>query len=605
MVQCELCMSCQPCPPPRSHTRSHMESNPKLSGTLPTEFGALTALRVSVKFTGTSLSGTLPKELGNLSKLFENLIFTSTSISGFIPTQLGKLSNFKMGLLLGGMLLSGTVPTQLGMLSSYDNHLLLSNNKLSGFIPTQFGHLTGRLRVVADAPDTRGNFMSGYIPSELGRLTGLQRLMMETTLFKNQFSGTIPSELGELTSFAGYLRLTGNPLSGFIPTQLGRMKDSTWALELQSTSISGSLPTTLGAMTKLRGHLIMSSTRLSGVIPTQFGALTALYQTMHLQSTSLSGTVPSELGRMNSLKTDIVMSGLRLSGSLPSQLGLLQKLGYAHALDLRSNSLSGFLPNEVTSPRKPSFCLSLDTDEVYCPILPLSTSTIISESGCFYSSCQPPTYIPPHGSLPVEAVTASAVNTDSPAALCSDGPPSFSAVACALLAATSPWIQLNLYRSTPIHKVVIYNRLDCCQGDLGLHEIWVSNSPAQDYTDVSQRCFVGTASSTSGPFVEDCWAYGQFVRLVLPGSSRTLHLVEVVISARRAIMGTNESAVLNATAEVPELSSLALVEGVTATLNGDEAAATACIDGNRSNGCESGVASLNPQLILSLAEARD
>ena len=46
------------------------------------------------------------------------------------------------------------------------------------------------------------------------------------------------------------------------------------------------------------------------------------------------------------------------------------------------------------------------------------------------------------------------------------------------------------------------------------HELWVSDSPVQDYTDRTQLCHTGNASSLWVELVLPCKANGRFMRLI-------------------------------------------------------------------------------------------
>ena len=92
-----------------------------------------------------------------------------------------------------------------------------------------------------------------------------------------------------------------------------------------------------------------------------------------------------------------------------------------------------------------------------------------------------------------------------------------------------------------ISYVTIHNRVDCCQDRLSPFQLWVGTSSADYNTATSTRCgFEGasagevsedlTVPTGLGPFSFWCYgATGQYVTLVLPGSTRTLNIGEMSI----------------------------------------------------------------------------
>jgi Secretion system C-terminal sorting domain/Leucine rich repeat len=94
-------------------------SNNQLSGGIPPEWGAMSALK-TLNLAGNRLTGTLPTELGNMRSL-EQLLLANNLFSGTLPSSMGQLSNLV--------------------------ELHISNNKFAGNIPTEWAALR-RLRVV-------------------------------------------------------------------------------------------------------------------------------------------------------------------------------------------------------------------------------------------------------------------------------------------------------------------------------------------------------------------------------------------------------------------------------------------------------------------------
>lgn len=95
---------------------------------------------------GRQLTGSIPTQLGMLTKLRVLDLGHSTALTGSIPSELGLLKQLTI-LALSDNALSGTIPTQLQMLSRLRS-LDLNRNTLTGSIPTHLGmptQLTARV----------------------------------------------------------------------------------------------------------------------------------------------------------------------------------------------------------------------------------------------------------------------------------------------------------------------------------------------------------------------------------------------------------------------------------------------------------------------------
>jgi Leucine-rich repeat (LRR) protein len=113
---------------------THNHRTVPISGTIPTEIGHLTELRV-MAITDTDMDGPIPSELGQLLQVDECFL-NHNSLSGTVPTELGNLINLK--------------------------HMALSDNELSGALPTEMGALPG-LKLL----HLEGNQDSLVIPPEV------------------------------------------------------------------------------------------------------------------------------------------------------------------------------------------------------------------------------------------------------------------------------------------------------------------------------------------------------------------------------------------------------------------------------------------------------
>ena len=225
-----------------------------LSGSLPTQLGALTAL-TNQSFDFNFLSGSLPTQLGALTALTYQS-FENTYLSGSLPTQLGALTALTYQN-LDFNILRGSLPTQLGALTTL-TYQSLEANYLSGSLPTQLGALTALTYQGLDF-----NILRGSLPTQLGALTALTYQSLEAN---NRLSGSLPTQLGALTALT-YQGLADNILSGSLPTQLGALTASIH-LNFENNKLSGSLPTQLVALTVLE-NLLLQGSHLSGSLPTQ------------------------------------------------------------------------------------------------------------------------------------------------------------------------------------------------------------------------------------------------------------------------------------------------------------------------------------------------
>jgi hypothetical protein len=89
----------------------------------------------------------------------------------------------------------------------------------------------------------------------------------------------------------------------------------------------------------------------------------------------------------------------------------------------------------------------------------------------------------------------------------------------------SPWLSLELEADATVSHVLLENRRDCCQEELGSFEVWVGEETAA-HTPPAVRCVEDTANEDS-QLLLTCGARGRFVTLVLPGNERTLHIAEM------------------------------------------------------------------------------
>ncbi|KAJ7571153.1 hypothetical protein O6H91_01G152100 [Diphasiastrum complanatum] len=322
-----------------------------LQGSLPPEFGSLTALQY-LNLSSTNLTGSIPVELGSCKNL-QVLDLSSNSLTGEIPEEIGDLRQLQL-LILHSNQLSGSIPSEIGKCTSL-RILELYDNRLNGAIPTEVGHLIsleelragGNSNFSGSIPHQLMNCknltylgfamtgLSGTIPPELGQLSKLETL----ALYGANLSGTIPPMLGNCTLLR-QLSLYENHLTGVIPPELGKLEHLI-VLLLWGNQLTGSIPRELCGCRFLQ-VLDLSINYLSGEIPRELGQLSSL-QLMYFSDNNLTGSIPSELGNCTSL-TQLQLDTNQLSGPIPPELGQLSQLQYLYIWE---NQLTHNIPSSL------------------------------------------------------------------------------------------------------------------------------------------------------------------------------------------------------------------------------------------------------------------
>ena len=256
-----------------------------LKGSIPAEVGNLTSL-TRIALSGNSLNGEAPAELGNLTNLTHLSLDSNPSLSGTLPTSLTALE-----------ILEEFRYEQTGLCAPYDYQFL---QWLEGLdlhlgevcapasdkdVLTLLYHATdgdnwinksywlsarplGEWHGVATNDDGRVDFigllynnLSGEIPSRLSDLSELKHLILQG----NHLTGEIPSELSNLGKLQE-LWLNNNSLTGEIPPELGNV-DTLRKLYVHYNDLSGSVPESLGSARDLVSLVVRNNTRLTGPLP--------------------------------------------------------------------------------------------------------------------------------------------------------------------------------------------------------------------------------------------------------------------------------------------------------------------------------------------------
>eukprot|EP00257_Ricinus_communis_P025783 XP_025013197.1 probable LRR receptor-like serine/threonine-protein kinase At4g36180 [Ricinus communis] len=233
-----------------------LDSNPTLTGKIPSSLGQVTSLRV-LSLSQNNLQGNVPGELGGLVNL-QQLDLSYNNLSGEIPEKIAGLKSLTI-LDLSWNNLEGQVPCSLGQLQLLQK-VDLSSNKLLGRIPPDLGMLK-RLVLL----DLSHNFMNGPMPVTLSGLKQLQYLIVDY----NPINSGIPLFVGSLERLTS-ISLSGCGLTGLIPNSLSSLKNLT-ALSLDNNSLIGTVPSNFGSLPNL-DLLNVSNNQLSGelLLPEEF-----------------------------------------------------------------------------------------------------------------------------------------------------------------------------------------------------------------------------------------------------------------------------------------------------------------------------------------------
>ncbi|XP_024200044.2 receptor-like protein EIX2 isoform X1 [Rosa chinensis] len=381
--------------------------NIMLEGELPTALGMLENL-MELHLSGNQFSGSIPQSIDNLSSL-ETLDISGNNLTESIPESLGQLSqlvhldlsqNLWVGIITEAHFRSLTkleffaVNTDLPrslifnvahdwvppfQLDSVDiancragpafgvwlqsqtelTHLNLSNTGISDFIPEEWflkisfqltsldlsnNQIRGRLPFHMNFPsleyiDLSHNQFEGPLPhwsSDAAAYLDLQ---------SNLFSGPIPSNYGQLLPNLLKLYLSDNHLNGSIPPSLCNMS-GLYIFMLRSNHLSGELPPAWSLWRDI-WVVDVSDNNLSGNIPSSMGVPSSLY-VLNLRNNNFGGQIPSSLFQNCSHLQSIDLGGNRFTGSIPLQTRSIVS-SELYMLRLRSNSLSGHIPNRLCS----------------------------------------------------------------------------------------------------------------------------------------------------------------------------------------------------------------------------------------------------------------
>ncbi|KAG6419740.1 hypothetical protein SASPL_116252 [Salvia splendens] len=366
-------------------------SDNKLTQNLPHSLGQLCNLEwISVFY---NKLGVVTETLfANLTKL-KVLYASSNQLSLNIPSWLETQKNLSHYLNLAGTGISGSVPSWF-----WNTWVLnLSHNHLHGEIPdfrgaAQFIYLSsnkleGPLPQVGDALkelDLSNNSFYGGIAHFLCDETYPTYSLEILHLGENLLSGELPDCWNKWPSLR-YLSLGNNQMHGSIPTSMGFLANLE-SLNLQNNRFSGKIPFAMHNCIKLV-KMGLADNNLAGNIPAWIGTSLVELRILILRSNNMSGEISSEICQLSYLQI-LDLANNELSSGIPRcihnitamvikrslsdlfklygvekswysysffnaggfrESALIVKKGGKLEFDLSVNSLSGEIPNELTS----------------------------------------------------------------------------------------------------------------------------------------------------------------------------------------------------------------------------------------------------------------
>ena len=322
-------------------------------GTIPKQLGALRDLGV-LEMHDNSISGTIPNELCQLTKL-KKLTLSANWLEGSIPECFAQLTSVEHIWLNNNHRLSGTIGSWVSQLSEKLTELPLSFNRLSGTIPPEFGELTKLAALkVSDNNFTIDDSMDGW----LSRLTKVTEVLISRNFKIESLPATSLRNLPLLEKFEAASRGSAQELA---PLSLAavQLPNSLRKLDLAGNNLHGSeIPHAWNDLENLT-YLDLSNCSLAdGFNPWDFfEARKDSIQTLLLNMNQLT-KVPESIYRVHLLKLDLsnnsiaselrdvmrdIAPGREVVGSASFETSSLQ------LLDLSHNNITGTIPQNFFS----------------------------------------------------------------------------------------------------------------------------------------------------------------------------------------------------------------------------------------------------------------
>ncbi|KAM5586946.1 hypothetical protein ABKV19_005738 [Rosa sericea] len=355
-----------------------------VEGELPAALGMLEYLK-ELDLSSNQFSGSIPESLGQLSQLVhldlsENWLEGNLNEAHF--RTLTKLESFAVSSQYGprslifNMAHDWVPPFQLDSLDIADcrvgrafgvwlqsqtelTHLELRNTSISDFIPEEwFLKISFQLRYL----DLSNNQIRGKLPFHMNSPS-----LWQIDLSHNQFEGPLPHWSSDATT----LNLRSNLFSGPIPSNFDQLLPNLIILDLSDNHLNGSIPPSVCTNLSGLSTLILRSNNLSGELPRPWSLWRDLWVVdvadnnlsgnfsssmgvpsslviLDLSNNNFGGQIPSSLFQNCSELQSIDLGGNRFTGSIPLQTRSNVSPEF-YMLRLRSNSLSGHIPNQLCS----------------------------------------------------------------------------------------------------------------------------------------------------------------------------------------------------------------------------------------------------------------
>jgi Leucine-rich repeat (LRR) protein len=302
-----------------------------LYGTLPTENGLLTSLRV-LDLEDNRITGTIPKELCMLRNLtYMNLGNNQFRLS--IPSCFGQLTKLQ-SIHLHKNDLSSPIPNSISNLQHLQ-HFIVSDNLLSGD-PSMVWNALNQLEVLFA---NKNMFLASIDDTFLRNHTQLQWLDISDNDFVLAKRHNLPKHFLQMSSLE-VLDLSQNRFDGGLPTSL-EGNTMLQYLSLYDNTFDGEFH----ILTNLRAlrHLDLSQNAFYGTLHQDFSQLTDLQLLFAGDNDyDTSQTIPTSFVNLTKLE-DFSMRNSLLSGPL-DLIHLPKSLIY---LDVGSNDVSGSISDEI------------------------------------------------------------------------------------------------------------------------------------------------------------------------------------------------------------------------------------------------------------------
>ncbi|KAG6419739.1 hypothetical protein SASPL_116251 [Salvia splendens] len=265
----------------------------------------------------------------------EILHLGENQLSGELPDCWNKWPSLRY-LSLGNNQMYGSIPPSIGFLANLQS-LNLENNRFSGKIPFAMHNCIKLVKMgLAD------NNLEGNIPAWIGTSLVELRILI---LRSNNMSDEISSEICQL-SYLQILDIANNELSGIIPRCIRNFTAMVMKRKMSDLfKLYGNEKSWYSYSLYSPGGFRESALIVKKGSKLEFDNILPLVTSIDLSMNSLSGEIPNELTSLSELGS-LNLSGNQLTGLIPENIGEMKQL---ESLDLSRNSLWGRIPSSLAS----------------------------------------------------------------------------------------------------------------------------------------------------------------------------------------------------------------------------------------------------------------